>query len=53
MDETYTLGIIAFGLQFVLLASALSLLKCRIERIERAKCRCCSQAHPLLDPTNV
>ena len=53
MDETSTLGIVAFGLQFFLLAAYISILNARIHRIESAKCRCCSQAHPLLDPINV
>ena len=50
MDESTTLGIIAFGLQFFILASAMSLLNFKIQRIERAKCRCCQEGHPLLDP---
>jgi hypothetical protein len=50
MDETSTLGIIAFGLQFIILVSAMSLLNMKIQRIERAKCRCCDVGHALLDP---
>lgn len=53
MDETSTLGFVAFGLQFVLLLSAIALLNCRVQRIELAKCNCCSVGHPLLDPINV
>lgn len=53
MDESFTLSIVAFGLQFGILLTLISFLNCRVHRIEGAKCRCCSQAHPLLDPINV
>jgi len=48
MDTSSALGIIAFALQFTILAGTLAIHNCRIQRIERAKCRCCSQEHPLL-----
>jgi hypothetical protein len=51
--DTTILGLVAFALQFSVLAGAISILNCRVRRIEKAKCRCCSQAHPLLDPVNV
>lgn len=51
--DTTLLALVAFGLQFSCLAGAISILNCRVQRIEKAKCRCCSQAHPLLDPVNV
>lgn len=53
MDDTSALGLVAFGLQFAILISMLAILNCRVHHIEKAKCRCCSQAHPLLDPVNV
>jgi hypothetical protein len=53
MDESFSLGIIAFALQFAILGGTLAIHNCRIQRIERAKCRCCSQEHPLLDPVNI
>jgi len=52
MDSYNTLAIIAYVLQFVSLSTWLFILKTRIERIEHAKCRCCSTSHPLLDPIN-
>ena len=51
--DTTLLGLAAFVLQFSALAGAIGLLNCRVRRIEMAKCRCCSQAHPLLDPVNI
>ncbi len=51
--DTTVLGLVAFCLQFSALAGALAILNCRVRRIEMAKCRCCSQAHPLLDPVNI
>lgn len=53
MDDSFPLALIAFALQFCILAGTVGILRCRVERIERAKCRCCTQAHPLLDPVNV
>lgn len=50
MDTSSTLGIIAFGLQFCILGTLFTALKWKVERIEKAKCRCCDQGHPLLDP---
>lgn len=50
--DTTVLAFVAFGLQFSVLFGAISILNCRVRRIEYAKCRCCSQAHPLLDPVN-
>jgi hypothetical protein len=52
MDTTTTLALVAYSLQFGILLTLYSSMKCRVERIEKAKCRCCSQQHPLLDPTN-
>jgi hypothetical protein len=51
--DTTLLALVAFGLQFAGLAGAIAILHCRVQRIEGAKCRCCTQAHPLLDPVNV
>jgi len=53
MDDSFPLALIAFGLQFCIVIGSLGVLKCRVERIEKAKCRCYSQAHPLLDPVNI
>lgn len=52
MDTTTTLALIAYSLQFGILLTLYSTLQCRIQRIEKAKCKCCSQQHPLLDPMN-
>ena len=52
MDTTTTLGLIAFGLQFGIVLTMHWLVQKRLERIERAKCKCCSVQHPLLDPMN-
>lgn len=52
MDTSTTLGIIAFGLQFSIVLSLYWILSNRVQRIEKAKCKCCSVQHPLLDPTN-
>ncbi len=52
MSDSNTLVIIAYGLQFTILSFFITLLKWRIERIEKAKCRCCGGDHPLLDPVN-
>lgn len=51
--DTTILGLVAFALQFSILAASVSILNCRVKRIERAKCRCCSEGHTLLDPINV
>lgn len=51
--DTTVLAIVAFGLQFSILAGALAILNYRVHRIEYAKCRCCSEGHALLDPENV
>ena len=51
--DTTLLALVAFGFQFAALAGSIAVLNCRVQRIEKAKCRCCSQAHPLLDPVNV
>ena len=50
MDVTDILSIIAYVLQFTLLSTWIFMTNKRIERIEAAKCRCCSRSHPLLDP---
>lgn len=50
--ETSILQFVAYCFQFGILIILFVILKYRIERIERAKCRCCSQSHPLLDPSN-
>ena len=47
---TFTLSIIAYSLQFLCLSTWIFITNKRIERIEAAKCRCCSRSHPLLDP---
>lgn len=52
MDTTTTLALVAYALQFTLLSSWIYITNRRIEKIERAKCRCCSTGHPLLDPVN-
>jgi len=50
MDESNILAIVAYILQFTLLSTWIFMTNKRIERIESAKCRCCSASHPLLDP---
>ena len=50
MDESNILAIVAYILQFTLLSTWIFMTNKRIERIESAKCRCCSTSHPLLDP---
>lgn len=50
--DTTILGLVAFGLQFCILGTVVGMLKWRVERIEKAKCKCCSHGHPLLDPVN-
>lgn len=52
MDPTSTLAFVAYGLQLGVLVILYSTMNCRIQRIEKAKCKCCSVQHPLLDPTN-
>ncbi len=52
MTDYNTLAIVAYGLQFTILLFYIYILKGRIERIEKAKCRCCGGEHPLLDPVN-
>lgn len=52
MDTTDTLAIVAYVLQFTLLSTWIFITNKRIERIQSAKCRCCSTSHPLLDPIN-
>jgi hypothetical protein len=52
MDESSILAIVAYILQFTLLSTWIFMTNKRIERIEYAKCRCCSTSHPLLDPIN-
>jgi hypothetical protein len=49
MDTSNTLSIIAYVLQFTLMSTWIFITNKRIERIESAKCRCCSRSHPLLD----
>jgi hypothetical protein len=49
-NDTFTLSIIAYSLQFLCLSTWIFITNKRIERIEAAKCRCCSRSHPLLDP---
>jgi hypothetical protein len=50
MDESNILAIVAYILQFTLMSTWIFMTNKRIERIESAKCRCCSTSHPLLDP---
>jgi hypothetical protein len=49
MDETTTLGIIAFALQFTIVMTSLALLNCKVR--EKKTCKCCSDPSSS-DPLN-
>lgn len=54
MDETSTLGIIAFALQFTILLSYVGILNCKVrsveQRLHKKTCRCCGA--DMNDPLN-